>query len=134
MVKDSSIVPGWPLIEGSEVRRRKREPDRLVHEPVSGAGLRRWDAQGSEQCDASGESAVCDADCTAAFCGHGTRNSALGEACDSGGSSPTCDANCTFPVCGDGLVNPNTGEQCDDQHLNNADGCDNTCRVNPQQP
>src|SRR5690606_14432185 len=41
----------------------------------------------SEACDTGGESAVCDADCTAATCGDGTLNASAGETCDDGNTT-----------------------------------------------
>ncbi len=66
-----------------------------------------------EECDGSGETATCDADCTAAMCGDRTVNLALGEACDDGGESGTCNADCTLAMCGDGVENAAAGEACD---------------------
>lgn len=43
--------------------------------------------QGSEQCDASGESATCNLNCTAAACGDGVVNQHAGEQCDDGNSA-----------------------------------------------
>jgi hypothetical protein len=71
--------------------------------------------QDPEACDDRGESAVCDADCTAAVCGDGTVNAAAGEACDDQGESALCDADCSEAICGDGAVNAAAGEACDDQ-------------------
>ena len=47
-------------------------------EPVCGNGI----VEGTEECDTGGESAVCDADCTAAACGDGTVNTTAGEECE----------------------------------------------------
>jgi len=71
-----------------------------------------------ETCDgdgsgAGGETATCDANCTAAMCNDGTLNFTAGEDCDTGGNSATCDDDCTFAVCGDGRVNGSAGEACD---------------------
>jgi cysteine-rich repeat protein len=53
-----------------------------------------------EQCDAAGESAVCDRDCTLAVCGDALLNLAAGEQCDDGpvNGSPgdRCSATCTL--------------------------------------
>ena len=68
---------------------------------------------GGEDCDDSGESAVCDTDCTAVTCGDGTFNSSAGEQCDDGGESAVCDTDCTAVTCGDGTVNVSAGEECD---------------------
>ena len=66
-----------------------------------------------EECDTSGASATCDADCTAARCGDRTLNGAAGEACDDGGESRTCDVDCTPAACGDSTRNATAGEACD---------------------
>lgn len=53
--------------------------------------------QAGEDCDTRGESATCNADCTAALCGDGVVNAAAGEACDTVESSDTCTAACKRP-------------------------------------
>ncbi len=55
-----------------------------------------------EVCDAQGQSAECDEDCTAARCGDGVVNQKAGEECDDGNHDPldACDAKCR----GTGLV------------------------------
>ena len=87
---------------------------------------------GLEECDGDGagtggETATCDANCTAASCGDGTTNAAAGEACDDAGESATCDANCTAASCGDGTTNAAAGEACDDGNTVDTDGCLTTC-------
>jgi len=94
-----------------------------------------------EECDTSGESATCDSNCTAVFCGDGTTNEAAGELCDDGGGtadggvivvprdSQACDADCTPRVCGDAHVNATAGEQCDDGNTTSTDACTHLCRV-----
>lgn len=77
-----------------------------------------------EDCD--GPSASCDADCTRAECGDGTRNAAAGELCDSIEDTLGCDVDCTANQCGDGHTNTNT-EQCDDGGTAAGDGCSPTC-------
>ncbi len=47
---------------------------------VCGDGM----VEGAEECDGSGESASCDANCTFAACGDGMRNVVAGEECDAG--------------------------------------------------
>ena len=66
-----------------------------------------------EVCDTGGQSATCNANCTAPVCGDGITNTAAGEACDTSGQSATCNANCTTPMCGDHIVNSAAGEACD---------------------
>jgi cysteine-rich repeat protein len=69
-----------------------------------------------EACDTGGNSAACDADCTAVVCGDGFVNPAAGEQCDpggAGGGTDFCDSDCTISRCGDGVVNPLAGEACD---------------------
>jgi cysteine-rich repeat protein len=84
-----------------------------------------------EQCDAAGNAtAMCDANCTTAYCGDGVLNSAAGEACDTAGDSQTCDIDCTPPSCGDGRVNTVAGEACDDGNMATGDGC-NACQLEP---
>ncbi len=79
-----------------------------------------------EDCDAGGETASCDADCTTAQCGDGVRNVTAGELCDSIVDTPGCDSDCTANTCGDGHVNLET-EQCDDGGTTAGDGCSATC-------
>ncbi len=78
-----------------------------------------------EQCDTAGESASCNHDCTASFCGDGVLNVTAWEQCDTGGTSVSCDSDCTLSVCGDGLLNPMSGEQCDTRGL--SPDCDSDC-------
>jgi cysteine-rich repeat protein len=80
---------------------------------------------GGEACDDSGESATCDANCTAVACGDGDLNATAGETCDDGGESATCDADCTPAVCGDGNINGAAGETCDDS--GESVTCDANC-------
>lgn len=82
-----------------------------------------------EQCDDSGESAFCNADCTFATCGDLIVNGAAGESCDEGGETATCDDDCSAVTCGDGVVNETAGEACDDGALDPGDGCDASCQV-----
>lgn len=78
-----------------------------------------------ETCDDAGESATCDADCTAAECGDGTTNTSASEECDTEGESATCDDDCTVVCCGDGNVNEAAAETCDD--AGESATCDNDC-------
>jgi cysteine-rich repeat protein len=82
-----------------------------------------------EECDTSGESATCDADCSVPACGDGLVNMAAGEACDNSGESETCENDCKLPQCGDGVVNSTAGEACDDGNTAASDGCSATCKV-----
>jgi hypothetical protein len=86
---------------------------------------------GEESCDARGETAACDVDCTMPECGDGLRNAAAGEACDAGGvSTPGCDHDCTLPVCGDGDRNFAL-EDCDDgDTVDDFNGCSRECKFN----
>lgn len=85
----------------------------------------------NEACDANGESATCDVDCTARACGDGLRNMAAGEACDTIQDTPGCDKDCTLPVCGDGYINKQAGEDCDDGNtMADGNGCSATCKLN----
>ncbi len=56
--------------------------------------------ESGEQCDTSGASSSCDADCTLVVCGDGTVNAAAGEACDPGDDSD-CLPDCSGTVCTD---------------------------------
>ena len=47
-----------------------------------------------EECDDAGESATCDADCTAAVCGDGVLNESAGETCDDGNTGTECLPGC----------------------------------------
>ncbi|MBR58226.1 MAG: hypothetical protein CMH54_09415 [Myxococcales bacterium] len=80
-----------------------------------------------ESCDDGGESASCNADCTASSCGDGTLNTTAGEACDGGGESATCNADCTVAACGDGTINVTAGESCDDTYTDSCGTCNATC-------
>jgi cysteine-rich repeat protein len=80
-----------------------------------------------EQCDAGGESATCDTDCTLAICGDGTLNVTAGEQCDTAGESAACNADCTLAACGDHKVNRTAGEECDDG--GESATCDADCTV-----
>jgi cysteine-rich repeat protein len=70
--------------------------------------------ESDEACDAAGESAACNADCTLAACGDGVVNVTAGELCDDGNlaDGDGCDSNCTPTGCGNGVVT--AGEDCDD--------------------
>ncbi len=70
-------------------------------------------AEGPEECDDNGDSALCDADCTLASCGDGYLNTQSAESCDDGGISAACDPDCTPSLCGDAFVNAVAGEQCE---------------------
>jgi MYXO-CTERM domain-containing protein len=80
-----------------------------------------------EECDDSGNSLACNADCTFAACGDLHVNPAAGEDCDEGVESVTCDLDCTLPECGDGHTNDAAGETCDDGADSAA--CDSDCTV-----
>lgn len=78
-----------------------------------------------EECDAGGESATCDVDCTAVLCGDMTVNATANEECDDGFPTANCDDDCTFAVCGDGSTNPYANEECDD--AGESATCDDDC-------
>jgi MYXO-CTERM domain-containing protein len=78
-----------------------------------------------EACDDAGESASCDADCTAVGCGDGVLNPTAGEVCDSTIESASCDADCTAAECGDGVVNMAASEECD--AMGESASCDADC-------
>ena len=91
--------------------------------PICGDG----NVVGEEECDDTGESATCDADCTTATCGDGTTNATANEDCDDAGETATCDRDCTNVACNDGTVNIAAGENCDDGNNSNNDGCAGDC-------
>jgi len=98
-----------------------------IPEPVCGNGV----AEDREDCDDQGESAACDADCSAARCGDGLLNGSAGEDCEAtsdclGGEVCTPSCGCAPAlVCGNGALEP--GEECDDGNLDGSDGCDAVC-------
>ncbi len=51
-------------------------------------------SEGLEPCDAGGDTALCDADCTLPLCGDGRLNRAANEECDDGADSAACGADC----------------------------------------
>jgi MYXO-CTERM domain-containing protein len=77
-----------------------------------------------EVCDAGGEAAMCDDDCTLPLCGDSNANQTAGETCDTGGNSATCDVDCTAIACNDGVFNPQ-GETCDE--FGETATCDDDC-------
>ncbi len=101
-------------------------PDCLSNETCGNGYV---DAALNEQCDDSGESALCNADCTVARCGDGQINSTAGETCDEGGETATCNVDCRAAACGDGVVNLAASEECDDGNLASRDGCSSGCTV-----
>ena len=86
--------------------------------------------EAGEDCDHSGESATCNADCTTSACGDGKTNTTAGEACDDSNtitetctygqtSCTVCDATCqnvagATNYCGDNNTDAGDGEACDD--------------------
>jgi cysteine-rich repeat protein len=82
-----------------------------------------------EDCDpgTAGDTATCDADCSAVKCGDGYLNAAAGEQCDDVADSAHCNQ-CKPVVCGDGIWNQ-AAEECDDGNTVNGDGCDSKCRL-----
>jgi len=84
--------------------------------PTCGNGI----VEGDEECDDTGQTRVCDDDCTFADCGDGVLNEAAGEQCDDGGESSTCDVDCTAVECGDSTVNAIAGEECDGAEFDGA--------------
>ncbi len=80
-----------------------------------------------EDCDDSGESAMCNVDCSFAMCGDGLVNMTAGEVCDDAGESVTCNDDCTAASCGDGVVNMAAGEACDD--MGESAMCNDDCSV-----
>lgn len=83
-----------------------------------------WNTDGgTEDCDDSGESATCDADCTDVVCGDGTANTTAGEECNEPGLSCSVGETCNTSTCicestgscGNGVVDP--GEECGEPEL-----------------
>ncbi len=87
------------------------------------------DIEAPEECDDAGESATCDADCTAVECLDGEHNATAGEDCDDGAESADCDADCSFATCGDGTTNAAASEECDDNNTTADDGCSDLCAI-----
>ena len=83
--------------------------------------------QPGEACDAGGESATCDADCTAVTCGDMVINASAGEECEDGNNNnnDACVA-CKHAKCGDGSRQIGV-EFCDDGDTNNDNQCTNAC-------
>ncbi|HEX5037108.1 MAG TPA: choice-of-anchor Q domain-containing protein [bacterium] len=81
-----------------------------------------------EACDDGGESAACNADCTASACGDGVRNAAAGESCDDGNTEAGdgCSATCQTEACGNGILD--SGEACEDGNADGGDGCSSACQ------
>jgi cysteine-rich repeat protein len=80
-----------------------------------------------EHCDTSGESASCNANCTAPACGDGIVNASAGEQCDNVGpsNSASCDRDCSVAFCGDNYTNAARGELCDTG--GNSRTCNSNC-------
>lgn len=85
-------------------------------------------AAAGEQCDTSGESALCDADCTAAWCGDGVFIATAGEECDDGGPSATCTDECLAIACGNDRLDPGEARDPPPGPLNSVPVDDETCR------
>ncbi|MCG8423502.1 MAG: DUF2341 domain-containing protein [Proteobacteria bacterium] len=85
------------------------------------------DVATGEECDHSGESQLCNDDCTTARCGDRKHNSMAGETCDDGNqiSGDGCSADCRNELCGNGTVDVNEGEECDD--AGESQLCDDDC-------
>jgi cysteine-rich repeat protein len=88
---------------------------------------------GVEECDDSGESAVCDADCTAAQCNDGVLNTTAGEVCDSTDlAGSTCQTEGFYSgalaCAGDcrGLDTSGCTGLCGDNIVNGPEVCDGT--------
>ena len=82
-----------------------------------------------EQCDAMGNTANCDEDCTFPQCGDGFVNTEfMTEQCDDGNRVNTddCVENCQLAACGDGFLHAGD-EECDDGNQVDTDACSNDC-------
>ena len=95
----------------------------VLENPICGDGI----ISGTESCDDSGESATCDADCSAVACGDNVTNVSAGEQCDDGNTidGDGCSSTCTIEACGNGVVD--AGETCDDS--GESATCDADCSV-----
>lgn len=84
---------------------------------------------GEEECDAGGEAADCDDDCTAVECYDGNLNEAAGEECDDGNSdnNDAC-LFCEAATCGDGYKHEGV-EDCDDGNTKPDDTCPADCQI-----
>jgi cysteine-rich repeat protein len=82
-----------------------------------------------EVCDDGGESAACNANCTATACGDTVVNATAGETCDDGNvdAGDGCSDACKTEACGNGVLD--SGEQCEDGNADSNDGCSSTCQT-----
>ena len=108
---------------------------------VCGDGVLNTDGVHKEQCDTSGESATCNADCTVPSCGddkvngHYTPPGAPGpEQCDAAGdnlATHNCTDVCQVARCGDAKTDGEAPglEECDDGNQVQNDGCSNECKL-----
>ena len=99
----------------------------IVSITIAGSGVcGNGTIEAGEDCDDSGESALCDDNCTFAACGDGTVNMTFGEQCDDGntvGGDP-CDENCQFDYCFDDPGTPGVDPaDCSDGNDCTADDC-----------
>jgi cysteine-rich repeat protein len=87
---DGNLLGGGYLVDGDGCSAN------CLSVEVCGNGLR--DLVRGEECDAGGESADCDLDCTLARCGDGTTNLTASEACDDGNAvdGDGCERDCTL--------------------------------------
>ncbi len=104
-------------------------------------------ADGTDDCDTSGDNPKTNGFCSWTFCGDQTiqnpNHYGVNEQCDDGADGDDtnqCLDDCTLTYCGDGVVqSPNgqgTGgptndgnEECDDGNSTNGDGCNNSCII-----
>ncbi len=108
----------------------------LVYIHFCGDGIVRPNS--TEECDDSGETATCNANCTTGSCGDGFINATAGEVCDDGtensdSAADACRTDCTLPFCGDGVTDTMAGEECDDAG-DNSDAEPDACRSDCLQP
>ena len=87
--------------------------------------------QGVEQCDTAARPTICDANCTTAYCGDGTTNSARGEQCD----RRRLHGRLRQRLHRGGLRRrprqPAASEECDDGNQVDTDECTNMCQFAP---
>ena len=84
---------------------------------------------GNSTCDPEEDCEACPQDCGVCppECGD--------DQCDQGEDCENCPEDCGAcgPDCGDGVLQVENGEECDDNNAFNDDGCDEFCRIEPQE-
>jgi cysteine-rich repeat protein len=143
MVINPNFKPDGTLAEQCDDGVNNGKPNDPCDYKCRTAGCGNGIIETGETCDTSGESATCDSDCTAPFCGDGTTNGHFKpdgvnvENCDNGFGNTdadcpyeaaTCAQECSTscrlftprtPDCGDGIID-NGHETCDDSGATNS--------------